>query len=295
MTVAQLKWLAIFWPAVVVALFEYLRHTPLALSLVPMYAGNWLTTVLVLAATATVTRAIFTLLDRAQAEIQGKQQELAVLQERDRIARDLHDGISQSLFYANVKLAEAERHLAAGALPESAAALAEGRNAIRFSHDDLRQAIFNLKMADGAAKALPAALADYVEEFRRQTGIEVAFDPADASRLRLGPREEGELLRIVQEALWNARKHARPSRIEVGLRAAGAGQVEVWVADDGRGFTPAASNGNGRDRFGLTIMRQRAEALGGRLEIRSAPGEGTRVAVTLPAARGWTHSGGNGG
>ncbi len=281
MDVTILKWLAVLWPAALVGLFEYLRHTPFVLARVPMAASNWLTALLVLAATAAVSRAIFTLLERAQADLQRKQQQLAVMEERDRIARELHDGISQALFYANVKLAEAERHLKAGALEAAARALTEGREAIRFSHDDVRQAIFNLKVADSATRGLEQALRAHVEEFRRQTGIEVALDIESLSRFRLPPRTEGEALRIIQEALWNVRKHARANRVDITCRPASHRYLRFAVADDGCGLPPGATGADGGG-FGLKIMRQRAQAVGGRVEIRSAPGQGTCVELLVP-------------
>lgn len=277
MEIRVLKWLAVFWPAALVGLFEYLRHTPFVLTRVPMATSNWLTALLVLAATAAVSRAIFALLDRAQAELQEQQRQLAVMAERDRIARELHDGISQSLFYANVKLGEAERHLEAGALEAAARALAEGREAIRLSHDDVRQAIFNLRVAAVAGPNLADALAAHVEEFRRQTGLEVSLDLSGLDGRRLTPQAAGEVLRILQEALWNVRKHARAHRVTVSCRPAPGG-LSFAVADDGCGLPPTA----GRSGFGLQIMQQRARAVGGELAVHSAPGAGTRVELLVP-------------
>lgn len=101
----------------------------------------------------------------------------------------------------------------------------------------------------------------------------------------MGPALDGgaehQLFRIVQEALTNAVRHGRPSKVEVRMRAAGD-LLELEVSDDGRGFDPEGRAHRGR-RLGLTSMRERAAALGGELSIRSAPGEGTTVHLEVPA------------
>lgn len=280
MNIARIKWLAIVSPAALVALFEYVRHQPFVLVILPMSATNWMTAVGALVVSYAYFRMVFALLERAQALVQKKQRELAVLEERDRIARDLHDGISQTLFFANVKLMEAEKHLQEGKPDLCSASLAEGRDAIRSSHDDVRQTIFNLKTVNDPTVDFATALREYVDEFQRQTEIEVHLDTHALDRLRLGPDGVPNLLLIIQEALWNVRKHARANSAEISFLSAGDG-VQVRIRDDGRGFSsPVVQDGH---RFGLKIMKERATLLGAELEVRAAPGRGTEVLMHLPA------------
>lgn len=279
--IARIKWLAILSPAVLVAVCEYVRHN-FMMQWLSMEAGNWLTAGVALVSSYFYFRALFRAMERMQAEMEEKRRQLAVLEERDRIARDLHDGICQALFFANVKLKAAEEKLHSGDMDTCAAELGEGRAALRSSYDDVRQAIFNLRMASG--RTLPAALSDYLDEFRRQTGLQVALAGDGLQGFHLTPDEESNLLRIIQEALWNVCKHAGAERVEIAVERAADG-LQLTVRDDGRGFAPEAVAAEGRRRFGLTFMAERAHRLGGRLEVRAAPGAGTEVRLEVPATR----------
>lgn len=285
MNLQVLKWLAVTVPAVLVAIFEYVRHNYL-LDILHMDTGNWVTAGLALVTGFPLVASIFRTLDRVQAELEKERRRLAVLEERDRIARELHDGICQALFYANVQLKAAEDCLRRGDREGCAAALAEGRAAVQASHDDVRQAVFNLKTAQPPERSLADTVAGYVEEFQRQTGLHVRCDVAALARFPVYPDEGGNLLKILQEALWNVRKHARANTVEVDARFK-EGWLEVMVRDDGQGFDAVGMRRNGRGRFGMRIMRERAALLGGELQVSSAPGRGTEVLLRVPAgARG---------
>lgn len=281
MDLTLFKWLAILSPAALVALFEYVRHTPLVLSILPMSTTNWLTTAGALVVSYAYFRVVFTLLERIQATVQQKQQELAVLEERDRIARELHDGICQALFFTNVKLMEAQKHLDEGRADLCSADLTESRDAIHSFHDDVRQTIFNLKTAQGATDDLATALRDYLERFQQETSIEVAMDDRGLDRLRMGSDGIHNLMHIIREALWNVRKHAGATRVEVSFGGEGD-EVEVRIRDDGQGFAADAVSQQ-EHRFGMGIMKERAGLLGAVIEIDAALGRGTEVLVRLPA------------
>ncbi len=286
MNLGALKWFAVLLPTVVIAFFEYVRHNYL-LDVLPMSAGNWVTAGVALITGLPLVGSLFAIVERMQLDLEEKKRSLAVMEERDRIARDLHDGICQALFYANVQLKAAEDSLRRGDVAGCAAALAEGRSAIHSSHDDVRQTVFNLKMAQPPDRGLAEAVRDCMEEFRYQTGLEVRFDGPALSRLDLTPEEEGNLLKILQEALWNVRKHARANTVEITAQPAAQG-VEVRVRDDGQGFDPETVGRDGRSRFGMRIMRERVTLLGGEMEVRAAPGQGTEIVLRLPAR----HTGG---
>jgi len=205
---------------------------------------------------------------------------LAVAEERERIGREMHDGVAQLLAYVNTK-AQAVRVLLDRGRPDGAAErLDELAAAARDAYLDTRAAILDLRTAVGPDNPLTAELGGYVKRWE-----ELANVPADVSvepDVRLAPLTELQLLRIVQEALTNVRKHARASRAQIRMSRRG-GIVETLIADDGRGFDTLRPPRTGLPRFGLSIMRERAESVGGRLHIDSSPDSGTRVTVTVPA------------
>jgi signal transduction histidine kinase len=199
--------------------------------------------------------------------------ERALGEERARLAREIHDGMSQELWYARLKQS---RLAAIPDLPAAAAELArEVETAVEHALSEARQAIAALRPSDGAtfAQALDRYLGDYADRF----GIP-AESSADPAAERLPARVQAELLRIVQEALTNARRHADPTLVRVQVTAAG-GALRLLVSDNGRGFDPSTP---ARSGYGLLGMRERAELIGARLTIDSGPGDGTRVIVDLP-------------
>jgi signal transduction histidine kinase len=216
------------------------------------------------------------------AESQRREGERAAL-ERQRIARDLHDSVSQSLFSTNLHVRTAQRALELQQ-PDSPGPLGEELREIgqltRGALAEMRALILELRPGALAEEGLVAALAKQAAALSAREGLVIGVDgPND--RLPLGPGVEEQLYRLGQEALANVVKHARASSAKVRVAAAGD-HVSVEVSDDGRGFDPATV---GPEHFGLRSMRGRVADLGGRLEITSAPGRGTVLRVQVPAHR----------
>ena len=146
---------------------------------------------------------------------------------------------------------------------------------------DVRQAILGLRLTADAQVDFPAALRGTAAHFSQLSGLAVHVDiPPETAHLHLAVGAELELLRIVQEALSNIRKHAAVTAARVELRLAGD-DLEVSVADDGAGFDTMKGASEGSEHFGLESMRQRARAIGADLTVASEPGGGTRVTVRL--------------
>jgi signal transduction histidine kinase len=197
----------------------------------------------------------------------------ATAEERARLAREIHDGMSQQLWLARLKHG---RLIQEGGLSEAALTLAaDVTGSIDSAMDEARQAILALRPAEGSA--FGEVMERYVDEFSDRFGIpaECRMDPAVE---RLGPRAQAELLRIAQEALANSRKHADATRVWVQAEATSDG-LRLTVADNGRGFEPGGASSRG---YGLRSMRERAELIGASLAIESRPQDGTRVTVDLP-------------
>ncbi len=202
---------------------------------------------------------------------------LAAVEERERLAREMHDGLAQALGLLHMKLQGA---LARSAdVPAVAADLREMVHITDGAYEEVRQAIFGLRTFVSRGLSLVPTLTEYLHEFSAHNGVAVELEVPGGSLGPVPPASEVQAVRIIQEALTNVRKHARADRARVRLQRDGA-WVRVAVEDDGVGWDSGALPG--ALHFGLQGMRERAEGVGGRLEIVTAPGRGTRVVATLP-------------
>ncbi|MCL6594951.1 MAG: HAMP domain-containing protein [Firmicutes bacterium] len=209
--------------------------------------------------------------------LSGEAARAAVLEERQRLARDLHDAVSQAIFSIAMMTAAARRLLPCD--PEAAAArMAEVEALATAAQREMRALLLALRPVELAGRPLEEALAGLVAEVGERYGLEVAY-AAEAGAEPLPPAQEDALFRIAQEAVVNAIRHGHARRLEVRL-AWDAGRAVLSVWDDGRGFDPAAAAADGH--YGLRSMRERAREMGGELSVDSAPGRGTRVEARLP-------------
>jgi two-component system nitrate/nitrite sensor histidine kinase NarX len=213
------------------------------------------------------------------ARLKEAEQQLTIVAERDRIARELHDSLAQVLGHIHLRLRGLETRLD-GAAPIIGAELSDLAGVADEAYRDVREAILGLRETIGSDTGLEGALREYIAKYARQTGIQASLVCDETARAALPPRAEIQLLRVVQEALTNVRKHAGASRVVVRIhRPEGAPVVEI--EDDGSGFDPAQIGASFSGGFGLTSMRERVEQVGGTLEMHTAPGAGTRLVVRL--------------
>jgi signal transduction histidine kinase len=202
----------------------------------------------------------------------------AILSERNRVAREIHDTLSQSLGAISVQLELARTH-AAEISPPVRNHLAAVHRLARAALAEARESIWNMRSQVLEQCDLGEALEGILLRMTEDTGVTPNMQ-VEGSRRRLPPVVENNLLRIGQEAITNASKHAHPTRIDVRL-AFDRRNVRLAVEDDGVGFLVEAQPGGKRRSFGLVGIRERAELLGGTVEITSAPGQGTRVVVAV--------------
>jgi signal transduction histidine kinase len=203
--------------------------------------------------------------------------ELSVAAERARLARELHDSVTQTLFSLTLA-AESAAALAGGSDPRLAEQLDQVRELARAGLGEMRGLVETLRPVDVDADGLAGALTRRVELLRRVHDTRIGLR-VHGPRLR-DRTVAREVLLVTGEALSNALRHAGATAVEVTVRTGEV--VRVTVADDGAGFDPA---GTLRAGLGLTSMRERAEALGGTLTVRTAPGAGTTVTLEVPGDR----------
>src|SRR3954465_3660533 len=225
------------------------------------------------------------------ARLHERSRELSIIEERNRLARELHDSVTQRLFGVALAVESAATLLerdpppaAEGAArrPQLAAAAAgeeleRVRELARAAMEELRAVVFELRPASLEAEGLASVLRKHVDVLRRVSARPI--EPTVGNPPPLRAEQAAQVFRIAQEALQNALRHAAAEHIEVRLED-GSGLLVLSVADDGRGFDPAARGVRGR-RLGLTSMEERAAELGGTLAIDSAEGEGTRVRLEV--------------
>ncbi|MDO8616379.1 MAG: GAF domain-containing sensor histidine kinase [Dehalococcoidia bacterium] len=206
---------------------------------------------------------------------------VAVLEERERLAREMHDTLAQVLGYLHLTSESARAGLNAGDLAKTEGALAEISSVAHEAYADVREAILGLRETVSQRRGFVDALREYAVKFSQQAGVSTQVDIHGTEALKLAPEAEVQLLRVIQEALTNVRKHSGARKACVSLDQRDG--LRITIEDDGKGFNPGELDEN-RDRFGLFTMRERVERVGGRLEIDSAVGMGTRVYVIFSDA-----------
>jgi signal transduction histidine kinase len=229
-----------------------------------------------------VTLAGITAIAISAARLRAFERQGAILAERDRIARELHDSLAQVLGSTHLRLRMllARPEIAGQTrLTDELGSLAE---VCEEAYADVREAILGLREAS-RGRGLVEALGAYLEKFSQQSGIPVSLDSHTEDEPALATSSEIQVIRVIQEALTNVRKHARATSANVRLTDAhdGAGLMIV-VEDDGRGFDPAAPAFHRDGGYGLQTMRERMELAGGSLRIDSTPGAGTRIIAIVP-------------
>jgi signal transduction histidine kinase len=211
------------------------------------------------------------------AQLLERSRELTVMAERNRLARDLHDSVTQTLFSA-VFTAEAAAELLERDPPRAKAEVRKLQELAKAAVREMRALVFELRPAEIEVEGLVPTLRKHIGVLRRVHGVDVVLNVEGARRLPLGA--ERELYRIAQEAIRNALQHSGGSRISVEMTIRDS-VVSLCVSDDGVGFDPEAPQVRGR-HLGLTSMMERAGLLGGELHIESAPGSGSKVWLEAP-------------
>lgn len=208
-------------------------------------------------------------------------QDVAVLQEREWIAREMHDGMAQLLGYINTQSLAVRKLLSDNRLTQAQDELTKMEGITRDLYADVREGILGLRTPLSREDGLLPALREYAERYMEMTDIKVEFNANGAISGGLPPPVEIQLTRIIQEALTNVRKHSKASEVKVAFERMG-NDLLVTIADNGQGFDFARLPSTGWPRFGLQTMRERTESLRGSLVINTAPGMGTKVEVCVP-------------
>jgi signal transduction histidine kinase/DNA-binding NarL/FixJ family response regulator len=225
--------------------------------------------------------------EAAQKLVLEQQRTLAALDERERLGRELHDGLGQMMGYLNVETQLTQDLLAKGEIQAASVRLDQISSVVRAGYDDVRAFILGLRPA-GQRETFVQALGTLLEQFSQSSATKPSLEyPEEAPEPPFVPGVEVTALHIIRESLANVRKHAAAKNVRIRFGFAGE-LATIDVEDDGVGYSlpqPAADEPQRRagDHFGLAMMRERVEGAGGRFELHSTPGHGTHLRVMLPS------------
>lgn len=272
-----LKLLTILGPTIFVAGGEtvrllYLRHHFPA----PVVSGIAIATTLV--GTVIFSWYVFRTVERIETERREFKEALLSLKERERIAREMHDGVAQNL--AVLKLECYRLKEMVKGQERVVHELDSVDRLVNQTYLEVRQTLYDLRASQHLHAGLWPTLAEQAAEFERLTGVKVRLMPSDPPEEAWNELASVQILRIIQEALTNVRRHSGAQRVDIQCARRGP-RVEFAIRDDGQGFQ-AAVGAPQMGHYGLQVMKERAEAIGGRLQIDSEPGRGTTVTLSIP-------------
>ena len=218
----------------------------------------------------------------AQAQVLEQQGVVSTLRERERLARELHDGIGQVLGYVGIQAQTARKWIQNGNTDKADSLLSRLVEVAKDAHADVRESILSLRTGQAQEASFISALRQYLDSFQANYGIKTEQSLPEKIDSGTFSHEAGvQLLRVIQEALTNARKHSGAQAIRVGVELVN-GLAHITVADNGYGFDAGELDRSAGDHFGLIFMRERMEQIGGSMKVDSKPGAGTTVRLDVP-------------
>ena len=219
---------------------------------------------------------------RAQELLMEQQRVVATLQERERLARELHDSIGQVLSYVSMQAQTAQKWAAAGNAEKAGSIMGRLAEVAQDAHADVRESILSLRAGAAPDWTFFQALRRYLSQFQASFGMNTSLALPEGLRDgALNPATGVQVMRVIQEALTNARKHSGAHSVKVAFEQE-EDHIRIAVTDDGCGFDLAGQNADAGKHFGLMSMRERMAQVGGSISIDSRPGSGTTVKLELP-------------
>lgn len=279
------KWLMIFIPSVTVAVgHSLIQHTSVGTHGLPTVAAILPVTFLGLVLTYIFVETLFKVIQRYQAEALTREQDIqtmnAVIQERERLSRELHDGAAQLVADLLLRLDTIKDLVETNRQHEAEAELERLHEVADEIYEDIGESIAGLR-TNVTEQGLNGALQDYVDQFEERHQLPTSLQTDEAVD-QLSPPAALQIFRFIQEALTNVRKHASAREVIVTLTSTVPEQLNIMIADDGQGFIPDSQRNGTARPLGLTSMRERIESLGGTFHVNSQPGSGTQVTATIP-------------
>lgn len=264
MSYQQIKWLILATPTITIGIWEFVRHEYL-LSVISMELGNWLSPVIVFLVSVLLLTQLFKMMEQIQKELNEAKELKAALEEREKIAREIHDGIAQSLFLLNAQVSKVEK-----AQVSDQVTFEKLKNNIHRTNTYVREAIANLRQpAAPDSISWMQGIDSLIQELQRDSDLRFKISWSIPEE-RLSLRDKIELLALIRESLLNIHKHAKAKEVHIEGHVIDGGW-QCSVTDNGVGFD---MNGNpGSHSYGIKIMRDRAAMMGWDFGIESSGGQ----------------------
>jgi signal transduction histidine kinase len=219
---------------------------------------------------------------RAQDRIIEQQRTVAKLQEREHLARELHDGIGQILGYVSIQAQTALKWMQNGNADKAGSVLGRIAEVAKDAHADIRESILTLRVGSEKKKSFTESLKNYLGRFQANFGIRTELSiPPNIDEGTFDPALEAQLIRVIQEALTNSRKHSGAQTLKVSVEL-NTSKALITVTDDGKGIDASQIDRSNGSHFGLVFMRERMAEIGGSLTIVSVPNGGTTLKLEAP-------------
>jgi signal transduction histidine kinase len=230
---------------------------------------------------AVLALGLVVVIGRLQSRILEQSRAVSVMEERERLARDLHDGVAQTLGYVGLSAATVAELLDRQRYEEARLQLTRLGEVAEVAKQDLRQSIQGLRLSRHLTPELEGSAGAFFQKLAAEEGVNIhLLEGGNSAKLRFAPSVAVQVVHIVQEALRNVRKHAGVAEAEVSISDAPPWKV-ITIRDRGRGFA-ADVDLEPEGHFGLPTMRERAQSVGGELRVESRPGHGTTLELRIP-------------
>ncbi len=223
---------------------------------------------------------------QVQARLLEQQRALAMSEERERLARDLHDNLGQIFGFVNVQAQAIAHELEENKIESASQKVKRLVEVAQSAHEEMREYIRSVKITAAAQKNFVSAIKQVIEQYKNQTGISIKLLISDEQLIEaLEPFVKMQMSNIFKEALNNIRKHAEAKQVSIEIKADG-NAIRAVIEDNGRGFDVMNCKKEPGHGLGLNIMRERAGEIGGEIRISSAPEKGTRISLCVPCKGG---------
>ncbi len=197
----------------------------------------------------------------------------------------MHDSLAQVLSYVSAKSQAARQFISSARDADAKTQLVELENVAQEVYADVREAILGLRTTASPQRDMVSTLNEYIFRFNQLSGIKTEMRLSNGRSPSFPANTELQVIRIIQEALTNIRKHAKARHAWVRILT-GDDKAKITIEDDGRGFNVSRIKRGDWPQFGLQTMRERAESVGATLDIESTPGHGTQVSLLIPLVQG---------
>lgn len=274
----RLKILTTVGPTLFVAVAETFRYYYLRLVLAPA-SVSLVAVAVTLVGAAGFSTYVFDLVEKIETERREYKDAMLALQEREHLAREMHDGLAQNLAAINLNVHRAKKLMDGNDLKGLDEELSRIQNAVNLSYADVRQSLYDLRASQTLPEGFWPTLRAQVKDFQLSTSIPVTIEALPDDAEPWSTVAAVQILRIIQECLGNVRKHSGAHQVLIQAKESDH-ETQITIRDDGKGFVqkPAADSGH---HFGLSIMQERAASVGGTVTIVSSLGGGTTVTITL--------------